>query len=696
MNDWGVSRVEGGSERARLLHFTTILLGASAFFAIVELGLAVLNDSRRMLATALVMALLSCVILLARRWIARDRELAAVRGIAATLLVVPLVCEPLVPFVTPTLSLGPIIVFALALPWLSGRALARTAALCLVAEGVLAWLSYHLPTDPVTTWQRVLAATSLVAGLGLVLTLLVQHGQQQRQNIGELRGAHDALRSSQDLYRQMVEAASEGIWRGDAAAQTFFVNHRMAALLACSPADMIGRPAQAFVMPESWPTVEALLRKHAQGVSEGQELSLKHKDGAAVRVSVSAVPVHDGGGRYGGFLWLVTDVSELKTLQSQLTFADRMASIGAMAAGVAHDFNNVLTVIMVQAKLLRDSGAHASDPIERISQAANRAAELTSQLLAFGSQQVLHPEVWVLNEMARGFEDLAQSLLGENITLAFALEPEATAVRADRGQLERVFVNLLFNAKDAMRDGGRLEVGTKIVALDEQTRPDGSLVPPGTYVALSVTDTGSGMDETVRARLFEPFFTTKPLGAGTGLGLSIAFGIVKQSGGHISVTSTPGVGSTFTVYLPRALAEPLRAPTTVVATPKRASSATLLLVEDNADLRELTEEVLVREGYRVLSARSAKRAIEIYEAHPGAIDLLLTDVVMPQMGGAELKKKLRERRPDLLVLYMSGHPLSALGELETDVAAGAFLQKPFSVDSLLQKVRSALASRAPA
>jgi signal transduction histidine kinase len=384
---------------------------------------------------------------------------------------------------------------------------------------------------------------------------------------------------------------------------------------------------------------------------------------------------------------------QLSRAQEQLAQSRKMEAIGRLAGGVAHDFNNLLTVIKGRSQLILDR-LEPEHPLRRqialIEQMAERAAALTRQLLAFSRRQTLEPRVVSVNVVVQGIVPMLERLLGEDIELVVQLDPALAAVRADPNQLEQVILNLVANARDAMPDGGMLTIETANAELTEDPAEPPHDVMPGPYVRLTVRDSGVGMDVATQARLFEPFFTTKEVGKGTGLGLATVYGIVRQSGGTITVHSAAGSGSTFEVYLPRA-ADAGR-PGAAVAAPAVITDGgrTVLLVEDEDAVRELAREILQERRYTVLEARNGREAIEVAARTPGPISLLLTDVVMPGITGPELARRLSAGRPGLKILYVSGHPDRAVaGEAR---APGLFLHKPFSPEALAAKVREALDS----
>jgi signal transduction histidine kinase/ActR/RegA family two-component response regulator len=387
---------------------------------------------------------------------------------------------------------------------------------------------------------------------------------------------------------------------------------------------------------------------------------------------------------------------ELAETQEQLTQARKMEAIGRLAGGVAHDFNNLLLVMIGRSELLlRQLGA--DDPLrpglELIEKTAGRAADLTRQLLAFSRKQMLQPVTLDLNATVFSMGEMLGRVIGEDIAFVTALDPELGSVRADPSQIEQIVLNLAVNARDAMPNGGRLTIETSNVELDATYARHDLEVRPGPHVMLAVSDTGIGMDEDTRARMFEPFFTTKGPGKGTGLGLATVYGVVKQSGGYIWVYSEPARGTTFKIYLPRVD----QASGTEESPPPTAHAAqgreTVLLVEDEAAVRELLRDIVEANGYTVLEARDASEALEVSERYSGPIHLLLTDVVMPGMSGRQLADDLTKLRPGMMVLYMSGYTDHAIvhhGVLDADAV---FLQKPFTADALTGKLREILDCR---
>ena len=392
----------------------------------------------------------------------------------------------------------------------------------------------------------------------------------------------------------------------------------------------------------------------------------------------------------------VAETTERRGLEAQLQQAQKMEAVGQLAGGIAHDFNNLLTVItsygaMVMADLPRES-PHTND-VQEILNAANRASSLTRQLLAFSRRQVLQPNVLDLNALTGNLEKMLRRLLREDIQLVTQFDPQLALVNADAGQLEQVIVNLVVNARDAMSRGGRISIETSNVTLGEGYGPMHANASPGPYVLLAVSDTGKGMDKATQAHIFEPFFTTKPVGQGTGLGLSTVYGIVKQSGGYVWVYSEMDRGTTFKIYLP---AVPMGANAAEgereSLPPLAGGPERILLVEDEPNVRRIARRILERNGYTVLEAANGTEALRVLERRQEPIALVLTDLVMPEMGGRELASRLRIVSPTSRVLFMSGYTEDAVLRQSVMEPGSVFLDKPFTFETLIRKVREALAA----
>jgi PAS domain S-box-containing protein len=387
------------------------------------------------------------------------------------------------------------------------------------------------------------------------------------------------------------------------------------------------------------------------------------------------------------------DVTERKHLEDKLLHAQKMEAVGRLAGGVAHDFNNMLTAIMGYVDMLLGS-LRPDDPLYRqvrgISKAADRAAALTSQLLAFSRKQILQPQVLNLNAVVQNTEDMLRRLIGEDIDLVTVLEADLGNIRADSGQIEQVIMNLAVNARDAMPQEGKLTFATANIVFTEPHDCQFETAPPGCYVMLAVADTGVGMDAVMQEHLFEPFYTTKEVGKGTGLGLSTVYGIVKQSEGCIEVLSRPGLGSTFKIYFPRV--DEAVAPVATATPIRLKGSETILVVEDEDLVRQLITDALQMYGYRVLAAANAGEALLLSERHRDPIPLMLTDVVMPHLSGRDLAERLAPQHPEMKVLYMSGYSEDIIGPRGVLEKGLLFIQKPFTPAALVQKVRLVLAA----
>jgi len=426
------------------------------------------------------------------------------------------------------------------------------------------------------------------------------------------------------------------------------------------------------------------------GDMSGVTRSHRTKSGRIIEVDTAS-----HGFPYGNLeaeLVVLMDVTGRRQLEEQLRQAQKMEAVGMLAGGVAHDFNNLLTIITGYSQLILNTLA-PTDPnrssAEQIMKASDRAATLTSQLLAFSRRQVLQPKVLDLNRLTTGLSTMLRRLIGEDIDLRLELRQDLGQVNADPGQIEQVLMNLVVNARDAMPQGGTLTIETANVQIAETFKGRHMAIKPGAYTLIAVSDTGTGMDEATQARLFEPFFTTKASGRGTGLGLSTVFGIVKQSGGGVEVYSVPGTGTSVKIYLPR-IDQPLTVEPPQIRPRVAHGTETILLVEDDEMVRTLVHETLVRDGYRVLDAPDPIEARRVAEAFRGRIHLLITDVVLPKVSGREFARQLTRKRPDMKVMYMSGYTDSAVvnsGILQKEVA---FLQKPFTPYSLIEKVRDVL------
>src|SRR5256886_2152820 len=470
--------------------------------------------------------------------------------------------------------------------------------------------------------------------------------------------AERGLREANERLAAVIQSSPLAIYTLDPTGTVRTWNRAAEALYGWRAEEVIGRP-----LPTIAQDAEDHLRLRDRVLLRGEalrgvEVTRGRKDGTPVNISLSVAPLHDAAGRVTGMLSIAADLTELRQLEGQYRQAQKMEAVGRLAGGIAHDFNNLLTAIIgTTALVLEDLGLESRVrlDIQEIEKAAKQAAGLTRQLLIFSRQQVLEPRALDLNSLVGNLEKMFHRLIGEDIELRTKLAAALGAVRGDPGQLEQAIVNLVVNARDAMPEGGRLTIETADVELDRSYVAAHVPTQPGRYVLLAISDTGVGMDDATKARLFEPFFTTKEPGRGTGLGLATVYGIVKQSGGYIWAYSELGHGTTFKIYLPR-VAETAEAPESTRGTPTLArGSETVLVVEDQEEVRKLTQRVLEARGYAVLAAANGAEALEIVDRHPTPIHLMITDVVMPGMNGREVAQLACAKRSGLKVLFVSGY-----------------------------------------
>lgn len=514
-------------------------------------------------------------------------------------------------------------------------------------------------------------------------------------DITQRKLAEEALYATEEKYRNIFENAIEGIFQANPNGQYVAANIAMARILGYYSPEEFKEQRTCFsvanyVDPETREVLKRMLEK--EDLIVGFECEVYRKDGGKITTVQNIRAIRDGDGKLIHYEGSIEDVTERKLLETQLRQSQKLEAIGMLAGGIAHDFNNLLTVIggycdLSLAKLREE------DPLRRnlteISKASDRAAVLTRQLLAFSRKQVLQAKVLDLNSVVPEMEKLLRRLIGEDIKFSAVLGSGLGSVKADPGQIEQVIMNLALNSRDAMPNGGTLTIETTNIFLDEEHARHHVTVVPGHYVMLAVSDSGRGMDAGTQARVFEPFFTTKDPGKGTGLGLSTVYGIVKQSGGSIWVYSELERGTTFKIYLPRVDEAPKFEPRREIKEAIRGDQ-TILLAEDEEMVRQLAQEVLQTYGYKVLVAANGGAALLICERYEDTIDLLLTDVVMPEMSGPQLAERLKQLRPEMKVLYMSGYTDNAIVHQGVLDEGESFIQKPFAPVSLAEKVYDVL------
>jgi len=506
----------------------------------------------------------------------------------------------------------------------------------------------------------------------------------------------EALRRSEARSRSLILSAAFGICRCTMGGRFLDVNPALITMLGHgSVEDLLKLNARrdVFVNPQELDRLAEEYRRTA--TLNGVEVQWKRKDGRTIIVRLSGCAAMSTEEPEEVLELIAEDITDRRQLEEQLRQAQKMDAVGRLAGGVAHDFNNLLMVINGYTEVLLEQleqGGAMHHKVQSIQQAADRAATLTRQLLAFSRKQLLELKVVDVNTVVADMERLLRPLIGENIELITHLSPDAGHTRADAGQLEQVIMNLVVNAKDAMPEGGKLTVQSADVTV-RQNFSEHRFIQPGRYAVLSVTDTGHGMDKETQSRIFEPFFTTKEKGKGTGLGLSTVYGIVKQSNGYVFAKSEVGSGTTLYVYLPRVEDSAEELSPTKAQQNEAGGCETVLLVEDEESVRELVRVTLASRGYNVLEAENGECGLRIAEEYKEPIDILITDVVMPGIGGRELAKKLVALRPGISVLFLSGYTEDAVVTQGALGPANAFLQKPFTLQSLAKKVREVLRAR---
>ena len=516
-------------------------------------------------------------------------------------------------------------------------------------------------------------------------------------DVTEQTQAEKALRENQTRLEGIVNSAMDAIISVDSEQKVVFFNAAAERILRCPAAEAIGQPIDRFI-PQR---LREQHQQHIRGFGETGitarsmhslvALSGLRADGEEFPIEASISQIDVAGEKL--FTVILRDITERRGLEEQLRQSQKMEAIGRLAGGLAHDFNNMLTAIIGYSQLVKaqlDEASPLRHDIDQIEKAGQRAASLTAQLLAFSREQVLQPKVLDLSEVISNVDKMLRRLIGEDVDLITIASPGLGHVKADPGQIEQILLNLVVNSRDAMPRGGKLTIETANTDLDEVYASSHADVIPGPYVMLAVSDAGLGMDAQTMSRAFEPFFSTKELGKGTGLGLSTVYGIVKQSGGHISVYSEPGHGATFKIYLPRVSEAATSTSAGVAAGSSLQGSETILLVEDDELVREFSRAALQAYGYLVLEAADAASALLVSKQEIGSINLMVTDVVMPGMTGRRLSEHFTGSRPEMKVLYMSGYTDNAIVRHGVLDAETAFLQKPFTPEVLARKVREVL------
>ncbi len=521
---------------------------------------------------------------------------------------------------------------------------------------------------------------------------LASANDQLRVELGERERAEKALRASEERYRELIENAGDIIYTHDLKGNFTSLNKSGERCTGYTREEILETSIMQIAAPEYRELAQQMTRPESRDPEVNtHKLEVFSKQGQRLKWEIKARLIYEDGNPVE-VQGIARDVTERERLEQQLLQAQKMEAVGRLAGGVAHDFNNLLTIVLGYCEMALASlpeGSRLNQQLTEIRKAANRAASLTAQLLAFSRRQVVSPQMLDLNTVVSQMESMLQRLIGEDINLT-TKAGAGWGVKADRGQVEQVILNLAVNARDAMPMGGRLTIETTNVDAGERCAPPEVPVKPGRYVMLTVSDTGQGMDAETQAHIFEPFFTTKEVGKGTGLGLAMVYGVVKQAGGYVWVESAPKQGARFTILLPAEEGTASLASKPDLTPPKLSSGAeTILLVEDEDIVRVLLREVLESDGYKVLEARRGDEGLQIAEENTEPIDLLISDVVMPQMGGPEMARGLTSSHPETRVLFMSGYA-EPLSQEKTVSKQDAFLQKPFTPEVFLKRVREVL------
>ncbi len=568
----------------------------------------------------------------------------------------------------------------------------------LVGARSIDWLGVPLKTQGRTIGAIVVQSYTQGVRFGETERRILEMVSEQVAIAVERKRAQETLRQREEWFRALIENNGDAITAFGPDGRIVYASPTASRILGYPNEESLGRAIYGIVHPEEVSQVKSQFEKLIQsptGAVAAVQTRLRHQDGSW-RMIEATFSNQLGNPSIKAVINNYRDVTERRRLESQLQLAQRMEAVGRLAGGIAHDFNNLLTVILASTDLLLQDFP-ADDPRRRdvaeIGRAAERAAALTRQLLAYSRKQVLQPAVVDLNLIVENMKQLLGRLIGEHIELQTMLADGLAALRADLGQLEQVIANLAVNARDAMTRGGRLTIETSNVEPGEASVHEHVTMAPGHYVLLTVSDTGTGMDAETLARCFEPFFTTKAVGEGTGLGLATTYGIVKQSGGFIWVNSEPGHGTSFKIYFPQVAEKPeTTGQKPAVVRPAPGGSETILLVEDEGVVRDVSQRALEGLGYTVLAAESGEKALSLIASHAGPIDLLVTDVVMPRMDGYELAQRVAVLRPGTRVLYVSGYMDKEVVMRGVSRTSLSLLQKPFTIDALAVRVREVLSA----
>ncbi len=562
---------------------------------------------------------------------------------------------------------------------LYGRLALRLVPLCFPMAVLL--MAAHIAEQ-----QFAIAVIAVLASFGCSSARIVLTERQQVRSDAAL-GERNAL------LKSVFEGTGDAVFVKDAAGRYLIVNKQVATYFGKPIEEIIGKTAFELTDAES----ARNLTKHDEkiletGESNTVDFQMNH-EGTTRHYLLTRAPYRDPSGKIIGVIGVTRDITQYKGIEERLRQSQKMEAIGTLAGGVAHDFNNILMVISGYSSVLAEAlrtNTKLHGHVEQIQKAGERAASLTRQLLAFSRKETIQPAPLNVNDVVAGIEKLLHRLIGEHISISTQLPMGLGMVMADAGQLEQVILNLAVNARDAMPDGGQLLIETRNALLGYGPSQGPNGIKPGEYVELMIRDTGVGMGAAVRAHVFEPFFTTKPAGKGTGLGLSTVYGIVQEAGGYVTFESEPGAGTSFHVFLPRIYSAAKKAEFAEGGSGRVQGGETVLLVEDDASVCELVRAVLTKQGYTVLAARRPQEAETICREHGQGIDLLLTDVILPEMSGPELAKRLMEGRAGMRVLFMSGYIDDSVVRQEIREKGIAYLQKPFTPGNLVKKVREVL------